>query len=486
LRISKRRVLTLLLFVAVGIETLSAIEWTAYPYFPDKSLLFARVDALVFSTLAPLSPTLLILLFYSWLARLVVSLDNKISRTLKRAFGWLTQSFSGLGKQTGSDFNSGFSPFNHPKHLLAVSIVTALLLALIPYRPDLNPTMSPVGVDAHFYLDWLGQMLGRSPAGAISYAMGEAAQGSRPLLLIPLYLVVSTGVITDSQAVEYLPLLLGPALAIATFLFVREGQKSERMAGIASLFSTLSFNTTVGMWAGFYANWLALTEAYLFLAIMLRFSATPSRSRLLTLIVLSFSLLLTHAYTWVIILSVSTVFIVTLWKDSRKTILVKYLALILAANIALDIVKTQTFGGSIAAQDASQSLNESGISQSLNFWPNINAGLFVAYDGLLGSAIILAISLVAILFLKYRDGFERVLALWVALASIPFPLLSSLIQTRIIYDLPVPSLETIGLLLLIRPVRGDTIQSSMIILLIALLGVNYTLRALTNLVAMPF
>ncbi len=243
--------------MAVVVEAISVIEWAAYPYFPDKPLLFAKTDAAIFDFLAPFSPVLLILLLYSWIPRLALSFDNKFSNRLNNIFKWLTQSFSPLISGVPPDSVHRFALTDRPRLLLVLAVASAILLALVPYRPNLNPTMTPVGVDTHYYIEWLNQMLQLSPAGAFSYAIGTASYGSRPLILIPIYLVVSTGVVSTIRAVEFLPAVLGPLVALSTFVFVREGQKSEKLAGVVSLLSVFSFNATVGMWAGFFANWLA-------------------------------------------------------------------------------------------------------------------------------------------------------------------------------------------------------------------------------------
>src|SRR5207244_7277184 len=208
-------------------------------------------------------------------------------------------------------------------------------------------------------------MLQRSPEGAFAYALGSASFGSRPLLLIPIYLVVVTGMITTVQAVEFLPAILGPLLALSIFLFVREGQQNERMAGVASLLSVFSFNVTVGMWAGFYANWLAVAEAYLFLALLLSFFRTATIFKFVILTALSLSMLLTHPWTGVLVLAVAAVFVASLWRDARKTVLVKPVILFLAINILVDVAKSLFFGGLAAAQDVSGGLSGASVSETL-------------------------------------------------------------------------------------------------------------------------
>src|SRR6266566_1609230 len=195
MRLSGYIVLTSLLLLAVGIEAVSAVEWAAYPYFPDKSLLFARMDADLFSILAPFSPALLIMLLYTWAVRLTVSLDNKFSKRLKSYFSQLAQSLSLLRSRISSDFVNRFALTDRPRLLLGLAVIMAVLLGLVPYRPELNPAMTPVG--------------------AFAYALGSASYGSRPLLLFPVFLAVATGMITTVQAVEFLPAVLGPLLSLS-------------------------------------------------------------------------------------------------------------------------------------------------------------------------------------------------------------------------------------------------------------------------------
>ena len=486
MRVTKYTLLASFLLLGVVIEALSSIEWALYPYFPDRGLLFARIDASTFSILAPFSPTFLILLLYIWPIRLAMSLDNKVSKRLRSYVDRVTGSLLQLGRQTAPNSRHGLALTHHPRVLLLLAVAAALFFGLILYRPDLNPSMTPIGVDAHFYIDSVNQMLQLSPSAAISYAMGNALEGSRPLVLLPMYLATVTGLVSVNLAYEALPAILGPLVAIATFIFVREGLQNERAAGAASLFSTLSFGTTVGMWAGFYANWLALAETYFFLAALLGFLKARSAPRFIAMTLLSVSLLFTHPWTWVIILTVTTTFILTLWRDDRKHAPMRALGALLATDIILDFAKSLVFGSSVAVQDASTGLSGSGISQALLLWPNIIYGLFTAYGGLLGNAILLGLPVITVTILRFREKFERLLLLWVALSSIPFLATPSLVETRILYDMPFPVLISLALLFPSRPIVDKSVHSNLAFLFLLLLLLNYVLRAVTSLVAPPF
>jgi len=486
LKISRYYVIVALLLFAVVVEAVSAIEWAAYPFLPDKGLVFARTNATVFAVLAPFSPTLLILLLYMWPVRLAISFDNKFSKRLKAYFDQLSKSLLLLFRPHSASPIAELTLIRRPRLLLVVAVALAFLVGLIPYRPTLNPMMTPVGVDAHFYIDYVNQMLGKSPAAAISYAMGFAWEGSRPLLLVPMYLTAATGLVSATQTYEALPAILGPLLAVSTFIFVREGYKNEKIAAVASLFSVLSFNTTVGLWAGFYANWLALSETYVFLTAFLKFSKSASTSRFAVLTLLSISILLTHPWTWAIVLAVTTLFVLIGFREERNVKLAKALLVFLGINIFLEVAKTQIFGGLIVSQDTSPILSGAGLLSSQGLWQNLLTTLFTFYNGLLGNAILLGLPAIAMLFLKFKDRFERLLIVWVALSSIPFLALTSPLQTRILYDMPLPVITALALLFLTRQLGNRPALSNLLLLLVLLFNANYVLSAVTNLVAVPF
>src|SRR5947208_6921943 len=161
---------------------------------------------------------------------------------------------------------------------------------------------------------------------------------------------------------------------------MREGQQTERMAGVVSLLSIFSFNVTVGLWAGFYANWLAVAEAYLFLATLIVFFRTVSVFKFVIMTALSLSMLLTHPWTGVMVLTVAALFVVSIWRDARKTILVKPILLFLVINIVVDVAKSLFFGGLAAAQDVSLGLSAGSFSLTLGLLTYITIPLFVYSD----------------------------------------------------------------------------------------------------------
>jgi len=150
---------------------------------------------------------------------------------------------------------------------------------------------------------------------------------------------------------------------------------------------------------------------------------------------------------------------------------------LIAVGIIVDFAKNQIAGGTTLAADLGTKAPAFGISQLLMFGPNISGALGVFYDGLLGNALLLALSILPFAVIRFHDRMEGMLACWIASASAPFALLNSFHQTRLIYDLPIPPLVAIGLLLIMSRTGGGNLSASLLLLVVLLFSANYALEA---------
>src|SRR5437667_4367063 len=475
----RQNILTGLVLSLLAFQSLVLVILVFFPYLPDPGL--AALNAQVYELLAPLSTVLLLGLLYAWLVRLG-------TREARRRWDWLNLFIRFISepfrkvvlsiKTTSlSDAAKSLKILSHPRLMLAISLCISSLLAFVPYRPDLNPAGGLVGIVSPLFLSWIGQMLARPLQQALQYSFVEGLEGSRPLLLVLLYLVASAG-ISPSQILEYLPMVLAPLLSLSTYIFVRYGQGSSILAGVTVIFSSASFYTTVGLWGGYYANWLALILVYLFLTSLLVFSRSPSKIRYGSTYALSVALFLTHPWTWVLIAAVCLVFSVTLWRETRNLVHLKALTGIIATGIVLDLVKSWAFASrSVAADIATKAPNGAGIL--LSFWNNLVDGLLFTHGELLANWLVLGLGLLGVLVLRFKDWFERLLLLWVGVPSIAFVLLDSYHQARIVYDLPIPVLTTIAVVSLQPWIGNRNIRwLGLVLLLLVSVSARYALQVL--------
>ena len=455
-------------------ETIALGQLVSYPFSLYTVGSLAWYQTQVLRWLVPLSPLLLVLLLYAWLAIIALRAAKKHSVPVNRLVEVLSRAIRRLDSLDSSA--EKFIALHHPQLLLIIAMAIAGLLGALPYWPGLNPTGNIVGVDTPAYINWTSQMLARPFPQAISYAFSQADSGFRPLPLIIFYSIASLG-INPQLTVEFSPIILGPLLSLSLYYFVKAGSGNGGGAAISALAGCFSFNVTVGIWAGYLANWMAMIIAYFFLGSFFLFERSKRRTVLLPLFLLSMALLLTHPWTWALILATIFVYAIVRSGDQRKLLTISSVILILS-GIVVDFAKNQIAGGSTLAADLGTKAPVFGISQFLMFWPNVWTALTVFYSGLLGNAVLLGLSALCFAAIIFRGKVALMSFCWVACASIPFVLLNAFHQTRLIYDLPIPPLAALGSLWLMSRAGGGNLRGTLILLVILLFSANYAVGSI--------
>src|SRR5437899_9965116 len=104
-------------------------------------------------------------LLYAWLVRLGARAAVHRSVSFKSFLQFLSVPFrnllSSLRSVSLSDSAGTFKILSRPRLMLAISLVASSLLAFVPYRPDLNPSGTLVGIDSPTYVSWISQMTAR-------------------------------------------------------------------------------------------------------------------------------------------------------------------------------------------------------------------------------------------------------------------------------------------------------------------------------------
>jgi hypothetical protein len=154
----------------------------------------------------------------------------------------------------------------------------------------------------------------------------------------------------------------------------------------------------------------------------------------------------------------------------------------LVVNALIDVVRFYTLNASgtgIAGLDTITTGLD--LSQFASFWPNLVATLVQYYGQLMAESVVLGLAMMALWrLLSKREGFPRLLFMWVVLASLPFPFLSSLLQARVVYLLPIPILASVGTIGL-QGLGQGAMQKSLIVLVVLLLSANYAISAMLSL-----
>jgi hypothetical protein len=122
--------------------------------------------------------------------------------------------------------------------------------------------------------------------------------------------------------------------------------------------------------------------------------------------------------------------------------------------------------------------NPNPLANLLATWPNSVTGLILTYEGLLATTTLFGLALLYVLRLGYGSDFQRLLLSWVLIASVPFPFLSGYLQTRIIYDLPIPVLAAGGLMMVLSKVESRGLVKAFLLLAVVLLNLSYAIRSM--------
>jgi len=455
-------------------ETIAIGQLVLYPFSFYTVGSFAWYQAQAFRWLVPLSPLMLVLLLYSWVAILALSASRRRSVRINSFVRAFSQTVKRLDTQGSSA--EKFVVLQHPRLLLIIAMAVAALLGVLPYWPGLNPGGSIVGTDTSSYINWTTQMLVRPFPQAISYAFSQGDSGFRPLPLIIFYSIASLGV-SPQITVEFAQIIVGPLPSLSLFFFVKAGFGNKVAASISAFAGCFSFNLTVGIWAGYLANWMAMIIAYFFLAGFFLFERSRQRNLFPPLFLLSLALLLTHPWTWAMILATTFVYAIMGSGDQRRLLTVSSVILILGGMV-VDFTKNLVTGGATLAADLGTKAPVFGILQFWMFWPNLWTALTVFYDGLLGNAVLLGLGALSFAAIKLRGGGARMLSSWVACTSVPFALLNAFHQTRLIYDLPIPALVALETLWLMSRAGGGNLRAALILLVILLSSANYAVGSI--------
>jgi hypothetical protein len=190
---------------------------------------------------------------------------------------------------------------------LFLCVILGVGVAFIAHLPVINPKNERLGVDTPRYVDWLNNMKNQT-ADPIYFVM----KGDRPLTLLTLFLMTQATKADPFQVAEYSPMLFAPLLVLVTFFLTRQLTANDKMSIVASFLSAISFQTLIGIYSGFYANWLALILGYLAFGLLIKCLKCPSKFNIVALAVVMTGVLLAQTYTWSIIISVAFVFLFVL------------------------------------------------------------------------------------------------------------------------------------------------------------------------------
>lgn len=503
------RLLVVLLAVFVIFEIFALVGWLVLPFpsllpngqWRETMSSFTSIESTLFFSLEQFAPILLVGLLATGLIgllRLVLGFFKKRTKIVL-SYGKTRKGVDDVLARLRSSLDGIFDPAGAGSRLwvlvLALSVLVVSCVAIYPYLPGLNPNGRLVGADVPVYVGWLMEMGKNGTSNVFIQALFDLP--SRSLSVVLMYVGWMVSGVSIEQFFQVLPLFLGLMLVLVTFFFARKAGFNAWAASLVSLFTAFSFQVTVGMFGGFFSNWVGLIFLYLSWGFLFWSLRRGSWSLLGAAALFQIGVLFAHVETWEMTIGILAVFLIVTFARSLKNKNglsdVKMLFTFLVASAVAGVVRSIALGNSFAFTQAGQ-LSQAHLSLDFagQFWI-LDRTLQIEMGISFMNPVLLLLAFVGGLVLAFDDRLvSRFLNACIVAATVPFIFGDWFIQPRILYDLPVQVLACVGLLVLLK-LTGSLVEKrreaamikGLLLVLVVLVNVNYALRCSFNLPYLP-
>jgi len=451
--------LSWLLILMTGFEGVALIHWALLPFgVVSPFTWFADLEMTLFYVAAHLAPLIVLLIMCVWFLR---PLSNYLGfdKVLKLESG----NYTNIGNNSG---------VNHLL-ILGLAIFFAVIGALYPYSPAINPSSVPVGVDVHWYVEWMAEVEKNL------YSAFTVERGSRPVILLLIYAIEHVFKVGVSEIVKFFPVLLNPLLVLSVYFMVSQASQDLEFAAISSLLTGLGTNITVGMYAYFLANTLGLV--FLFSAFGFLFNALRTKNDIYLISASVFGSLavFTHPWTFVQYYVVTALFLLYRYFIEKRSEGCLTVLMYLCATGLADLFKGFWVDG--LAGFGSIAANPPQLVSVLNFWDNNIFAFRQRFGGLLSVTILFCIAAYGVYKLKRSDSFHIFLTILLVVSSFYYFMADGVIQSRILYNIPFGVFTALGVVSILRCKINNDFKKIFISFLF-LYMVVYMLQSMGNII----
>jgi Dolichyl-phosphate-mannose-protein mannosyltransferase len=414
------------------------------------------------------TPLIMVLLIFSVFVRMIlkevlskipqIPVKVKTTISLNRVFEQFEPSIS----DTKSEFKI---------ILLSSFMALSVLMVLIPHLEGLH---NSVAEDTSVYADWLEPMQNSDDLfELLRLAFVEirgATTGDRPLTLLILNgLSFYFDTVIGFEII--LPAFLAPLLVLTIYFLTKEITSNTTAALFSSLITAVSFHVMIGMYAGFYATWIALIFGFLALLFGIRFLNNQDKTNLIWLFVSMIVVLLSHVYTWTLVTTFFVIYLlVARWKGVHDSRSIKIVLLVIFAVIGVDLLRSYLIGlGTGLERDVviAESFNF-GLQQLGSSWSNIVRAAQVFLGGIFGNVIILSLALYCAILIRYGKASSFFLIVFLSLGILPLLFGDKIVQSRVLYIIPFQIPAALALTNIFTTRYGKLISTTIVISLLAI------------------
>lgn len=484
------KILSGLLVCLLSLEVLSMFYWMIYPHLSYEALENAQtLQSGLFYFAGRLNPLLVILTLFSWSLSAFDHWALRI-RGLSIKEGGITLKLVTSRPLVGQTRENEIS-VNSKVLLLLAAVALSWLTVVYAYLPSLNESGAYVSVDAPFYEGYLRTALDLRGVELMRYIFGEMSE--RSLAIFLMYSLAALTGLTPEIIVKGFPLILSLLLTISSYFVIVRITYNQRLALYSALLSGTSTVTIVGMYAGYYANWLAISMALLALGSAFGYVNTGEPSYLLGACAFLALAELSHVWTWTFfcaalfaLLLYYMLFEGLLRRRVIDTDRALSLSLPVATSLVFDLLKRHfsgvgTIGAEVGLRTASSGMR---ILNVFLFDKNLSYMLEIFVGGLTSNALYLALAALAVLLPSTDDDLSALFSALLFVASFPFLFYDYALQSRLLYVLPLHLMTAKGAynLSILAEDKGLEMESKLFLAFVLLSSTNYALRSSANLV----
>jgi hypothetical protein len=411
-----------------------------------------------FVIISRFSPFIVILISIAIFINIVVNYLKKKPRITK-IISTKIANFANYQPESGSIL--------YPRLILILILSFSVLLPIIPQLPTINPDNRYVGVDTFWYVNWTGSFENNDPLELLNNAFNQQSHGDRPLSLFIIFIFSKILPFSTVDAIDNMPIILSPILTLVIYFLTREITNNIKISLLVTFFSTLSYQVLIGIYAGFYANWLGLIFGNLSLIYLLRYLKSYKRVHFALFVILITTLVFVHVYTWSIY--IITILIFSLISLKLKIVPKRPILLILLTiglTISIDVVKDIMIGSSGGVQEDIKLTNEFiGVNNLFILLKNIYESVLISHGGIFGNGLVLLVVLLfSIFYLNLRKLPDLLMLSFFSLLIVPIFLGYWNIQVRVLYDIPFQIPFAIALYYLVSATRNTYLLWAFIML----------------------
>jgi len=364
--------------------------------------------------------------------------------------------------------------------LLSLIVLLSVVIVVIPHEPTVNRTNKQIGTDTRDYVSFEKVLMNsKNNQAFLQNAFVRLHDGDRPFALIILFTaikILQTPNLTD--ALDLVPLVLAPALLLAVFFLTREITSNDIASLLAAFLTAVSFQTLIGIYAGFYANWLALILSYLSITFLMRTLKSLCKINVILFFTFDLCTLFSHTYTWTIVTMVMSIYLLFLLRFgsfSRRNVFV--LLSIIMSSLIIDLGRMEIMGtsGSLQLDMNVAGRQAVGIGQLTKLWSNLQNSTQIYLGGLFSNFIIIGLGLYWVFRSRLSEPSSVFLIIFLAVGFLPLFFAQWIVQSRVFYNIPFQIPSAIALAYIMNNPNGRLISLGSCLWLIAV-----SIKALFN------